>query len=825
MLIIKFLKFLPHNPAKNNLAFISFSTSFLYITDNKKQKEDEMKEKRILFIIAILILALSFFCIPNPELTGFTVSEATKSPLSISLDNTKIAINAPIKGTLFLELSENIKPTETITIATATKSYSYTIEEILKKANYSIEYESSELNGTNEATIKTLSFSNAASQFLSLKIPRYAEVSDVSFTIEAITSPTALSMDFGNEGTIDWYYLGSFLAYNTTKIFSEDFDNTKEGTGYIKGNTYYCEFLNLPRTKHLTIAANYTKLSTEGDLQALALSVPTGNPKIGWTGGSDSCDLPESGTTKSCVIEMEHIIEGEYLICIFASGDYDAGKTLYEIPLDNSQETDTAYTCPQEENSICTETNFNNFFISAQAGRYNNTLPKTITAQDWETFTDAVLTGIKYYVGSSPYNGLCKTNTCTVPINISVESAGIITFKDLSLIYEYNDITQGSNIFYDVSIPDTDITAIEDQILKEGATIEIPLELFEWKEETRGDYLLEISFLSSTTNAALSIKDASEILSATTLIQTATETFDTFLEETTEEYSILLMLDKISTIEQTQKDIGEYKNKIGFTEESLLVEEIEKTLSEIPWKLTTSQTKSETTELKITDIPETLGDQKEILSMQDAITVKTTLKTITITKYNEEETSYILIKKEITANKDIEAATLYEQSPISFNELLYSEKPESTTGTQAEYIINLKEGETKELYYLTTEAVSLSDFQSILILSETEEASTCGNFVCERTEDTESCPADCEEEKESLSLWYIIIPLAIIIFLALLFFLRKKISKPKESTANDPLVNFFKRGFAKGLKKEQLIETLRKKGWKDVDIQAAVKRI
>src|SRR3989344_2554280 len=232
MLIIKFLKFLPHNPAKNNLAFISFSTSFLYITDNKKQKEDEMKEKKILFIIAILILALSFFWIPNPELTGFTVSEATKSPLSISLDNTKIAINAPIKGTLFLELSENIKPNETI--------------------------------------IKTLSFSNAASQFLSLKIPRYAEVSDVSFTIEAITSPTALSMDFGNEGTIDWYYLGSFLAYNTTKIFSEDFDNTKEGTGYIKGNTYYCEFLNLPRTKHLTIAANYTKLSTEGDLQALA---------------------------------------------------------------------------------------------------------------------------------------------------------------------------------------------------------------------------------------------------------------------------------------------------------------------------------------------------------------------------------------------------------------------------------------------------------------------------------------------------------------------------------------------------------------------------
>ncbi|MDP3727973.1 MAG: hypothetical protein Q8R18_00825, partial [bacterium] len=334
-----------------------------------------MKEKLILLIIGILILALSFFWIPNPELTGFAVSETTKSPISISLENTKFAVNAPITGTLYIDFSENIKPTDTISITLDKKSYSYTIEEILDKANYSIEYESSQFNATNEAAEKTLTFTTASSQFLGLKIPRYAEVSTVSFTIEAITSPTAVSMDFGNEGTIDWYYLGSFIAYNTTKIFSEDFDNTKEGSGYIEGDTYYCEFINIPRTKHLTIAADYRKLGTEGDLQALALSVPTGNPKIGWAGGSDSCDLPESGTN-SCAIELEHIIGGKYLVCIFSKG---IGTTLYEIPLDNSQETDTAYTCPLIENSFCKETTFNNFFISAQAGRYNNTLPKTTT--------------------------------------------------------------------------------------------------------------------------------------------------------------------------------------------------------------------------------------------------------------------------------------------------------------------------------------------------------------------------------------------------------------------------------------------------------------
>ncbi|MDP3728617.1 MAG: hypothetical protein Q8R18_04150, partial [bacterium] len=151
-----------------------------------------------------------------------------------------------------------------------------------------------------------------------------------------------------------------------------------------------------------------------------------------------------------------------------------------------------------------------------------------------------------------------------------------------------------------------------------------------------------------------------------------------------------------------------------------------------------------------------------------------------------------------------------------------TEKPESSTKTEAEYKINLKEGETKEFYYLTTEAVSLSDFKSILVLKEEE--STCGNFVCDRTEDTESCPVDCAEEEENFSLIWIILPAIIIILLALLFIFRKKIFKAKE-TINDPLGNFFKKGLAKGLKKEQLIETLKKKGWKENEIQFALKKL
>ncbi len=786
-----------------------------------------MKEKILLFSLAIVILAVSFLWIPNPELTGFATTEATVSSLSIALDSSKFAVSTPITGTLSLKISENIDPSELITITLNAKTQTYTIEELLEKANYSIEYESSQFNATKEGSSKTLSFPSAGSQFIGVKTPRYAEISDITFTVEgaatSLGSPTAVSMDFGNEGTIDWYYLGSFLGYNSTLVKSEDLDGTKEGSGYIDNETYYCEYLSLPRTKHLTVAANYTKLGTEGDIQALALSVPTGNPKIGWSGGSDTCDLPESGTN-SCTIEFDYTIEGKYLLCIFSTG---SGTSLYEVPLDNSQETDTAYTCPAEENSICKETTFNNFFIYVQSGKYNNTLTKNIIFDDWETFTGSIVTGIKYYVGSYPYYGTCKTTSCSVPINITSEHAGNLTVKDLTLTYDYNDITQSTSTFYDLELPQTDIKAIESQVLEDGATIEIPLEILSLTESAIGDYNLDISFQGTTAIAALSIRDASEVLDAKTLIQKATEKIKGFLEDDTDEYQMLMMLDKTQKMTKVLDELGTYKNQIGFSDDNLLVEEIEKTLADIPWEITSAQTKSETIVTEASDIPETLGDITEVYKMQESISVKGTLKTVTIKTYNKEETSYILIKKEITANTDLEEATLYEEFPLSFSELLYTERPEKSSGNQAQYVLNMDTGDTKELYYATTDAVSLSDFQSIVVLPETEEEeiieSVCGDFSCDTDETENSCPEDCTVEKEFPWI-YVIIGGGIVFLIIILVVIKVLTTKKTIPVTQDPLVNFFRKGLAKGLKKEQLIDTLRKKGWKEADIQSAAKR-
>ncbi|MSR86282.1 hypothetical protein EXS74_02710 [Candidatus Woesearchaeota archaeon] len=793
----------------------------------KKKKGDCMGDKKLLFVIAALILTVSLFFIPNPELTGFTTSQATESPITIYLDTTIFATNSPITGTINLTLSETLDPSEPLTISLNSHTYTYTIEQLLQDANLSLEYETTQFNATNAASQKSVSFTSAGTKFLGLKTPRYAEVSDISYTLTATSidgiNPSAVAMDFGNEGTIDWYYLGSFMNYNSTRIKSPDLDTTVESTGYIEAETYYCEFLDLPRTKDITISANYTTSTSGGDLQAVILSVPTGKPGVGWSGGSDTCDLPESGT-KSCVINLEYTIEGQYLVCIYTEGEDD--ENYYEIPLDSSAETQTAYTCPTSVNSVCQETAFNNFFIYTQAGIYNNNLSSTVSVETWETFTGSMLTAIKYYVGSYPYSGLCKTTTCTIPLNISSQTAGNLTFSDLSLIYDYNGITQSSNSFYDLELPTADITAIDGQVLEDGATIEIALDTLNLSEASIGDYSLDASFMNTSVSYSISILNASDIQDATTLIYTATTKLNAFLDQNSQEYQILSLLGKIQDIEGVLEDLDTSKNKIGFTEESLLVSEIENSLADIPWQVSSTETKSKTITTGEKDIPSSLGDSTDILAMQNSISVKATLNAVSVETYNLEKSTYILVKKEITANEDINGATLYELYPLAFSDLLSSERPTASSGTQAEFSIDMSEGETTEFYYITTEAVSLSDFKSIIITEITqeepiiEETSNCGDYVCDIDEDSDSCPQDCGSEFNWL---YVIIPVAVVLILVGLFLGRKMFVKKKEGTTNNTLVSFFQKGTAKGIKKEELINDLRKKGWKEPDIQAALK--
>src|SRR3989344_4163292 len=357
--------------------------------------------------------------------------------LSIIITTTKLPFIGNVVLEQTLNLNEYISPNEQITFNINSNTYTYTIKQLLELNNYSIEYEETSFTPENEASQKNILFSSATSNYIGFKIPRYSEVNSISFSLSGSESnsqyPSAIKLDFGSEGTTDWYYLGTFADYSTNSIQSEDFDSTQEGTGYIRDSeTYYCEFLNFPETKHIQISATYTSVSTKGDIKATILYIPTGNPKVGWSGGSNTCDLPETGN--SCEIELDYTIEGKYLVCIYSETQAETEENLYEIPLDTTSETDTGYTCDTQQNSLCISTDYTNFFITVYPATYNNEIKGEIGITEWESFTDLIL-------------------------------------------------TEGN------------IQAIEAQNLEEGIELTIPLDKLNLSISEIGDYTLEISFI------------------------------------------------------------------------------------------------------------------------------------------------------------------------------------------------------------------------------------------------------------------------------------------------------------------------------------------
>ena len=157
--------------------------------------------------MSILVLTITFLAVPQ-SYTGFTT--ISSSNIDLQPTSTKTAINSPIEGNLVLKLFKSVSPQEIITLTLNDQTTSYTIQQLLDLTNLTYEYESTEFNATNEAQQKSLTYTSQSSQYLGFKLPRYSEVTDLSFSLSASNNPKAVTMDFGNEGTIDWSFLGTF---------------------------------------------------------------------------------------------------------------------------------------------------------------------------------------------------------------------------------------------------------------------------------------------------------------------------------------------------------------------------------------------------------------------------------------------------------------------------------------------------------------------------------------------------------------------------------------------------------------------------------------
>ena len=787
------------------------------------------------------MFSILLFSTQNTEITGFstaandtnttttneTTTETTSSEtLSLTLPTDRIAQDDIIEGTITINFLDEVNAEEILT-ATIGTSKEFTIEELLLSSGYELGYRDFEYEVTNAESTKNISFTAAGESYIGIQIPRYSEIESISFTIEGSTYnssfPTSVKLDVGGEGTYDWFYLGDFINYTGTTLSSADLDGTSEGTGYIQDNdTYYCELISLPLGKHFNISATYTQVGTYGDMYATILSVPTGNPNYGWSGGADICDLPE--TAGSCQIEVSYPIEGTYMICIYSTGEYSSSEYIFSLPLDTTSSTDTAYSCPLAQDSLCEETGFSNFFIYAEAANYNNSLNGEAGLETWETFTSSVITGIKYYVGSEPFTGICNEEVCSVPIGISTESAGVINLSDLQVDYDYNGVAQSTSTFYDLELPVGNITEIDGSDLEEGLTKTIALSLLNLSESDLGDYTLELSFLDAIVSETFSILTEDEIYDAASLIETFSNRYEDYLDETTNEYQVLVMLDKIQTIETILDTLDSLKPQVGFVDEDTLFANVENLIEDEIWEITISTGSSDLLVIGTSDIPSILGGSEDIYLMQDSISVIGKEKNVDLEYYSGNTTSYTFIEKEIEALEDIDG-TLYEKAPISFDSLLYSKRPTSTDDDNlGEYSLSLSKGETSSFYYMTEEDYGIEDFSTIVVTEELEEEEIVETI--ETTNITESL-------FPTSTIIIIVTVLILAIGVVLIINFKDKIFKNKTSSytrpstpyqSTDPMVSFIKKAFAKGISEQTLIQTLKKKGWKDNKIQEILRK-
>lgn len=741
--------------------------------------------------VILLLAMLSFYALPY---SGNVVTDASNTSLSLELDSDEVLMDEVLDGTLALTFNDTVSSEENITISINSENKTYALKDLLDKQNYSPEYADTELTPTNGEATKEIIFTKAnSSAYVGFEVPRFSDIDALSFALSAgayqNVYPSSVTIDMGGEGTVDWEYLGTFLGYSTKERTSEDLETSAESNAYVTDDsTYFCETISLPKTKDLTVKATYTKVSSSGDIAAIVLSFPTGDPENGWAGGGDTCNLPEE--SGSCTIHFEYPIEGEYLVCIYstkeATGDACTTESdcpennvcdddicheiLYELAVD-SGETDTAFTCPTSAGSYCKATDFSNFFISAYAGTYDTTMKGTIDISEGETFPHALLTGAQYYVGSDPYKGLCKKDLCVVPINITSENNGTLTFSNFVASNTYNDVTQDIATLYDLTWNTPNISAIESKTLEDGATIDIPLKSFDLSFGTTGTYTLKVTFLGKTVSDTVRVVEESETSDAQAFLGTAIDRYESMLDSQSEDSNVLALLEKTREMESALKELKDLRAELGFVDDADIVASAEEILNDMPWDIKYSDTTTSLSSIKPSDIPSTFGDAEEIYDMQDAIKVAATKRAVEVETYAGATESYTLIKKKVTAEQSFSDATLYEIAPVDFDEMQYITSPEDIDGRVATYTVSLEEGASEEYLYLTQEEVSIEDFMTILV--EEKAKTECGDGTCSiPDEDINSCPEDCGEETPYV--WFALLGVAILAAAITIFILLRK---------------------------------------------------
>jgi hypothetical protein len=780
-------------------------------------------------------------------LTQSVLALAPQDPddIKINLTKTTYSKGENLEGALRIDFENPAALNTIIKLKIGNKEKSRKLIDLLDDLSLSYEKKDSLSQTSNPTLTKTLIFTSAGSQIVSLKLPEKATVNSITGNIKGLQSsgqyPSSPKIDVASDSNNEFEFLGSFTDFNTITSYPESLTLTSESTAFTENDlTYYCEIINLPASKSFNISSKYALKDasvTNGNIKAAILSFYTQDSNVIAQGGANNCDLPEPTSTdlkwNECQIEFQNTISGNYLACVYDSASTTSQSTQqrYKIATDTTTST-SQYTCknPGSTGKTCQKINSRDAYIRINHANYGNELQETISFSQGSTQHDFSQSLTDYLKTCTPDS----SGDCTIPLTISTSSKGKLQLSGLKIQYR-KGVSREENNFYDISTIPGYIHQIDQINLTNGYQLELPLYLFEFAAPEKEDtYKLE-AFI----NPGPSEDDEITVVSSTSSVNIIESTRSSLSSIASSNSQILGLMGLKEAIDSTLDILLDYETEYALagteSEKTSILNQVESLRANLPSSIKVIETATDLVKISpsdITDLIEPLNKEK-LYFYQKTLRITSTAKLYEIKSYSGKKAYATEITKQTNAGFSDE---VYEIIPtaVSAGEVFF----ETPINQLNNNIYKFTQG---SIHYLIPSNVmsSIADLKTIVKPSsypvEIENSYTvCGDGKCTSVkigsetiplEDALICPQDCSKKYPWTALVIVVLLLAIGIYY--INFFHPKSSKKSLFTSKqdeESLKKYIKKTLSKGVSRSEIINILSKKGWTKAQIDHAFKK-
>ncbi len=827
---------------------------YIYISSlSKKPKRCNAVGKLLVAFVILVLLAVTIIFSQFSSWTGYTAADTSISTpkVAINLSKTAYSQDESLEGIISINFTSPYYSDAQFKVTLDSEEDKLSIKELLSDQEIPFNETPGGQQVINPTAIKILTFQQASSQQVALKVPKSSTIRIFSLMIEGdkldSVYPQQPYLDIGTDSTKEWKYLGN-LSNFSSPIYPEGFSSASESTAIMKDDgKFYCEIINLPAAKDFQVQSKYQYYdsSSTGNILAYLFSFSGSGTTITASGGANQCDLPEpSGlSVYSCNISLSSEISGKYLACVTNSNRPNQQKNSYTLMTDQASSS-TSYTCPYFTSSgTCSRVSSSHFNIAVKPGNYQGSLSKKISLQDGKTQYDALQALKKAVADCIPVS-----NICTISLQAGTSSKGKLYLSELLISYTSEGLDKEEKNFYDTAVRRPVINAVNGKDLaRTSSSIAVDLDdiSVDLPSSPGSNFTLKV-FLDNQLVSSASLKiekkfSVNSTLSRIDRIKTEITSLNlgllTQLGISANSNSALASL---SSIRSKVLNVENSSNTTAQKEKSLeqLKKEIDLAIKDIPKEINIAKEVTDTIITSPNDI-QGFEDDSSLATAQRAYKVKGTAKVYNVKYYSGNSESYTIIEKQITGN--LASASLAEKLPagISSDEVAFS----TSVQEQDDYVLLLASSSFN--YVLQGDASQyLQLFKTIVLVPRqvTEQISSvnveCGDNKCTSLEvngelipleDSLTCPIDCKRKVP----YTIIIIVAIALILGIYFinfyrgpgapFPHAGKSKPEQlfRTKLDEvnLVNYIRSTQEKKIDRSKVDSILLAKGWtrKQVD--------